>query len=108
MTALDHNRAKSMLAAKAGVPVAMIKQMAIWGNHSSTMFPDYFHALVDRFPAVDVIKDQEWLDKDFIPGVQARGAAILKVRGHSSAGSAANAVVDNVRLLSAGDCPIRC
>ena len=102
MTALDHNRAKSALAAKAGVSVAAVSHMSIWGNHSSTMYPDYENALIDGRPAPEVIGDDAWFDQDFIPAVQNRGAAIIKARGQSSAASAANAVIDSVRAIHAG------
>ncbi|HEX3916139.1 MAG TPA: malate dehydrogenase [Caulobacteraceae bacterium] len=102
MTALDHNRAKSALAAKAGVGVAEVQHMAIWGNHSPTMYPDYRHATIGGQAATEVIGDDAWFDRDFIPTVQNRGAAIIKARGQSSAASAANAVIDSVRALHAG------
>ena len=102
MTALDHNRAKSALAAKAGVSVAEVSRMAIWGNHSSTMYPDYRNALIGGRPAAEVIGDDAWLADAFIPMVQNRGAAIIKARGQSSAASAANAVIASVRAVQAG------
>jgi malate dehydrogenase len=102
MTALDHNRAKSALAAKAGISVGEVRRMAIWGNHSSTMYPDYRNALIGGRPAPDVIGDDAWLASEFTPAVQNRGAAIIKARGQSSAASAANAVIDSVRALHAG------
>ena len=97
MTMLDESRARSSLAAKAGVPVAAVRDLAIWGNHSSTQFPDAWHATIEGRPAPDVIGDDGWLEGDFISGVQQRGAAIIKARGQSSAASAANAVIDTVR-----------
>jgi malate dehydrogenase len=100
MTRLDENRAKSQLAAKAGVPVAQVSNVGIWGNHSATQYPDFFHAKIGGKPAKDVIKDHAWVEKDFIPMVQKRGAAIIESRGASSAASAANAVVDTVRSLT--------
>ena len=100
MTMLDESRGRSQLAAKAGVPVADVRDLAIWGNHSSTQFPDAWHATIGGRPAPDVIDDEEWLRSDFIGSVQQRGAAIIKARGQSSAASAANAVVDTVRNLS--------
>ncbi len=100
MTRLDENRAKSQLAAKAGVPVAAVSNTAIWGNHSSTQFPDFGHARIHGQPATDHISDLAWLQGEFIATVQQRGAAIIKARGASSAASAANAVVDTVRSLT--------
>ena len=102
MTALDHNRAKSALAAKAGVSAGEVSHMAIWGNHSSTMYPDYRNALIGGRPAAEVIADDAWLANDFMPKVQNRGAAIIKARGASSAASAANAVISSVRAVHAG------
>jgi malate dehydrogenase len=102
MTALDHNRAKSALAAKAGVSAGAVRHMAIWGNHSSTMYPDYRNALIDGRPAPAVIGDDTWLANDFTPMVQNRGAAIIKARGQSSAASAANAVIDSVKAVQTG------
>ena len=99
MTRLDENRAKSQLAAKAKVPVAQVTNLGIWGNHSATQYPDIFHAKIGDKPAQQVISDLAWIEKDFIPGVQKRGAAIIEARGASSAASAANAVVDTVRSL---------
>ncbi len=100
MTRLDENRAKSQLAAKAGVPVSTVTNTAIWGNHSATQFPDFFNARINGQPATEVISDHEWLKGDFISTVQKRGAAIIAARGLSSAASAANAVVDTVRSLT--------
>ena len=102
MTALDHNRAKSALAAKAGVSVAEVRHMAIWGNHSSTMYPDFRNALIAGRPAAEVIADDAWLEREFTPMVQNRGAAIIKARGQSSAASAANAVISSVRAVQDG------
>lgn len=99
MTRLDENRAKTQIAKKASVDVTAVTNLAIWGNHSSTMFPDYFNAKILGRPVPDVIGHREWLEKDFIATVQQRGAAIIKARGASSAASAANAVVDTVRSL---------
>lgn len=96
LTRLDHNRGKSQLAAKLGVGVDAISQMTIWGNHSSTQYPDAFHALVNGQPVADKI-DQAWLESDFIPTVAKRGAAIIEARGASSAASAANATVEHMR-----------
>ena len=101
MTRLDHNRARGQLAAKVGVPVASVTRMTIWGNHSATQYPDVFHAQVDGKPAVDRV-DQAWIEKEFIPTVQQRGAAIIEARGSSSAASAANAALDHVRDWALG------
>ncbi len=100
MTRLDENRAKSQLAAKAGVAVAEVTNTAIWGNHSATQFPDFLNAKIKGRPATEVISDHEWLQGEFISTVQKRGAAIIAARGLSSAASAANAVVDTVRSLT--------
>jgi malate dehydrogenase len=96
MTRLDHNRALAQLSAKAGVPTTEISNLTIWGNHSSTQYPDVFHASIDGRSAADVVNDQEWIEKDFIPTVQQRGAAIIEARGASSAASAASAAIDHV------------
>jgi malate dehydrogenase len=100
MTMLDENRGRSQLAGRAGVPVAEVRDLAIWGNHSSTQFPDAWHATIGGRSAPEVIADEEWLRGDFITTVQQRGAEIIKARGQSSAGSAANAIVDTVRKLA--------
>jgi malate dehydrogenase len=100
MTMLDENRARSQLAAKAGVPVHDVRDLAIWGNHSSTQFPDAWHATIGGRPAADVIGDDAWLEGEFIANVQQRGAAIIKARGQSSAASAANAAIDTVRNVA--------
>jgi malate dehydrogenase len=99
MTRLDENRAKSQLARKAGVHVAAVTNLAIWGNHSSTQYPDFYNAKVNGQPATQVITDEPWLKGEFITSVQQRGAAVIKARGASSAASAANAVVDTLRSL---------
>ena len=96
MTRLDHNRAIGQLAKKAGAPVREIRRMTIWGNHSATQYPDIFHAEVNGESAAQVVSDQAWLESDFIPTVQKRGAAIIEARGASSAASAANAAIDHV------------
>ncbi|HMQ26169.1 MAG TPA: malate dehydrogenase, partial [Acidimicrobiales bacterium] len=96
MTRLDHNRAMAQVALKAGVPVSDVTNMTIWGNHSATQYPDLFHAQVGGRNAAEVIDDQAWLENDFIPTVQKRGAAIIEARGLSSAASAANAAIDHV------------
>jgi malate dehydrogenase len=99
MTMLDELRARSQLAIKAGVDVSEISQMIIWGNHSSTQYPDFYHAKIGGKPATDVITDINWLKNDFIPLVQKRGAAVIKQRGASSAASAANAALMTVYHL---------
>ena len=108
MTGLDQNRAVSALAKKAGVPVSSVRRLAIWGNHSSTQFPDFENASIDGRPVEELIGDEGWLRGEFIDAVQQRGAKIIEARGASSAASAANAVIGSVRsLLSAtpeGDC----
>ena len=98
-TRLDENRAKWQLAAKAGTHVSSVSNLAIWGNHSSTQYPDFYNAKIDGKPVTEVIKDEPWLKESFIPLVQQRGAAIIKARGASSAASAANAAIDTVWLL---------
>jgi malate dehydrogenase len=100
MTRLDENRAKAQLAQKAGVAVTEVSNMTIWGNHSSTQYPDFYNARINGQMADKVISDQAWLKETFIPAVQQRGAAIIKARGSSSAASAANAIVDTVRSLT--------
>jgi malate dehydrogenase len=99
MTRLDQNRARSQLARKAGVPVADVSNVAIWGNHSTTQYPDFLNAFIGGKPATDVITDTDWLRGEFLSTVQRRGAAIIEARGASSAGSAATAVVGTVRSL---------
>ena len=100
MTRLDENRAKSQLALKAGVAVANVTNMTIWGNHSLTQYPDCYNARINGQAADQVIGDEVWLQEHFIPLVQKRGAAIIEARGASSAASAANAVIDTVRSLT--------
>lgn len=99
MTRLDENRAKSQLAHKAGALVRDVTNMAIWGNHSPTMFADFYNAKIGGKPANEVITDADWLQTQFLPIVGKRGAAIIEARGASSAASAANGVVDTVRSL---------
>jgi malate dehydrogenase len=99
MTRLDENRAKSQLAKKAGVDVTKVSHLTIWGNHSSTQYPDFENALINGRPVPEAISDHAWLKGEFISSVQQRGAAIIKARGASSAASAANAVVDSVRSI---------
>ena len=101
MTRLDHNRAMAQLANKLGKTVNDVKKMLIWGNHSSTQYPDLHHCEVDGKPAIDQV-EQDWYENDYIPTVQQRGAAIIKARGASSAASAANAAVDHMRSWALG------
>ena len=97
MTRLDHNRALAQLAAKAGCHVTDIDRVTVWGNHSSTQYPDLTHATVKGAPITDILADRAWVEKDFIPTVAKRGAAIIAARGASSAASAASAAIDHVR-----------
>lgn len=99
MTRLDQNRAESQLAQRAGVPVAEVTNVAIWGNHSATQFPDFENAKIGGKVATDVITDRSWLEGEFLETVQKRGAAIIDARGLSSAASAANAAIDSVRSV---------
>ena len=96
MTRLDHNRAVTQIAQKLGRPVTSVKKMTIWGNHSTTQYPDLFHCEVDGKNAASLVNDQAWLDETYIPTVAKRGAAIIKARGLSSAASAANAAIDHI------------
>jgi malate dehydrogenase len=100
MTSLDEKRARTQLAQKAGVDITAISQMTIWGNHSATQFPDFYHALINGKKAHEVITDHEWLKGEFLSTVQKRGAAIIKARGLSSAASAANAAVAGIYALT--------
>ncbi|MBC7237342.1 MAG: malate dehydrogenase [Chloroflexi bacterium] len=102
MTRLDHNRAKSQLAKKAGVPVAEVTRVTVWGNHSGTQYPDAYHALIGGRPAPEVIGDEYWIREVFIPTVQKRGSAVIEARGQSSAGSAANALINHVQSWYGG------
>jgi malate dehydrogenase len=102
MTRLDHNRAKAQVAKKAGVAVSDVTKMTIWGNHSATQYPDLFHTEVGGKNANDLVGDQAWLESDFIPTVQQRGAAIIEARGASSAASAASAAIDHVHDWALG------
>jgi malate dehydrogenase len=102
MTRLDHNRAMAQLAAKTGATVNDVTRMTIWGNHSATQYPDVFHAEVGGRNAAELIDDQAWLEGEFIPTVQKRGAAIIEARGSSSAASAANAAIDHIRTWVTG------
>jgi len=105
MTRLDHNRAISQLAKKTVAAVTQITNMTHWGNHSTTQYPDLFHAKVRGEIAAEVVDDQEWIENEFIPTVAKRGATVIEVRGASSAGSAANAAIDHVHdwVLGTGD-----
>ncbi len=102
MTRLDHNRALSQLGAKVGSPITDITKMTIWGNHSTTQYPDLFHCEVNGKNAAELVDDQSWLENDFIPTVAKRGAAIIEARGASSAASAANAAIDHMRDWALG------
>ena len=99
MTALDANRAKALLAEKAGVNISSITNMTVWGNHSPTMYPDPYNARIDGISAVEVIKDLNWIENEYLPLVQQRGKAVIDARGASSAASAANAVIDTVKSV---------
>lgn len=97
MTRLDHNRAVSQLAQKAGAPTTAVRKVTIWGNHSTTQYPDAYHAEINGQPAPVVINDDQWLKETFVPTVQKRGAAVIEARGQSSAASAANAAINHVQ-----------
>jgi malate dehydrogenase len=99
MTRLDHNRARSALARKAGVANTDVTQVTIWGNHSNTQYPDFTNAKIRGRPATEVITDRAWLENTFVPQCQNRGAAVIKARGSSSAMSAANGAIDHVKSL---------
>ncbi len=99
MTMLDELRARTQLAKKAGVDVTAVTEMTIWGNHSATQFPDFYHAKINGVSAASVINDDVWLKDVFVPTVQQRGAAVIKARGASSAASAANGIVQGVHHL---------
>src|SRR5579885_3109066 len=99
MTRLDHNRARTALAKKAGVANADVKQVTIWGNHSNTQYPDFTNAKIKGRPATEVITDRSWLENTFVPQCQNRGAAVIKARGSSSALSAANGALDHVKSM---------
>jgi malate dehydrogenase len=100
MTRLDENRARTQLAQKAGVDVTEVKKMTIWGNHSATQFPDFANAEISGRPVASVIKEETWLQGEFISTIQQRGAAVIKARGASSAASAANACIESVYNLT--------
>jgi len=112
MTRLDENRAKAQLAKKAGVGFGAVSNVAVWGNHSPTMFPDFYHARINGQPATEVIKDENWLKTEFITTVAQRGTAVLNARKASSAASAANAALDTVKSIlhptAKGDCASIC
>ena len=99
MTMLDELRARKQLALKANVDVSMVSEMTVWGNHSATQFPDFYHAKINGQSAADVIKDDVWLKDTFVPMIQQRGAAVIKARGASSAASAANGVMVSIQRL---------
>lgn len=99
MMRLDQNRAKAMLASKAGVPITDVSHVAVWGNHSATQVPDFINAKIKNKPALEMIKDRKWCEEEFLPLVQKRGAAVIAARGKSSAASAANAAIDSIRSL---------
>ncbi len=99
MTLLDENRARTQLAAKAGVSVNSVKNIVVWGNHSAKQYPDFYHATIDGIPVVQIISEN-WLKNEFIPTIQNRGAEVIKARGASSAASAANAAINTVYKLT--------
>ncbi|MBN1444186.1 MAG: malate dehydrogenase [Planctomycetes bacterium] len=105
MTRLDHNRAVSLLARKAGVQVSDVERVTIWGNHSSTQYPDHHHARIGGLSAVEAIQDEEWLRGEFLRSVQQRGAQVIEARGKSSAASAASAAIDHVKTFTRGTLP---
>jgi malate dehydrogenase len=105
MTRLDHNRAMSQLAMRVNRPVSSIKKMTVWGNHSTTQYPDLSHCEVDGKPAKSLVNDDVWINDTFIPTVAKRGAAVIKARGASSAASAANAAIDHIRSWALGTAP---
>lgn len=102
MTRLDHNRARTALAKKAGVTNSDVTQMTIWGNHSNTQFPDFSNAKINGKPAEQTITDRKWLEETFVSTIQTRGAAVIKARGMSSAMSAANGALDHVKSMIRG------
>lgn len=105
MTRLDENRALTQLAHKAGVPVSDVSNLAIWGNHSATQFPDYAHARIGGKAVPEVITDEAWLQGEFLETVQKRGAAVIEARGASSAASAASAAIDHIHDWFVGSAP---
>ncbi len=100
MTMLDELRAKAQLAKRANQPITAVSNMIIWGNHSATQYPDFYHANINGRIAVDVIQDETWLQQEFVKIVQQRGADIIKARGASSAASAANAIINGIYQLT--------
>jgi malate dehydrogenase len=102
MMRLDHNRARAQLAKKVGAHVREVRRMAVWGNHSTTQYPDLSHALVGDRPASELVTEREWIEEEFIPTVQKRGAAVIEARGASSAKSAASAAIDHVHDWTLG------
>jgi malate dehydrogenase len=100
MTFLDHNRARAQLAKKANVAVDQVSNVTIWGNHSNTQYPDAENAKISGRPAYEVITDHDWLRNDFVTTVQKRGAVVIATRGHSSAGSAANSILNHVTSMT--------
>jgi len=100
MTMLDQNRAAAQIALKAGVEVGQVSNIAIWGNHSATQYPDFYQARIHGRPALETIPDEEWFQTNFLEAVQQRGAAIIEARGKSSAASAANAIVETIQCLT--------
>tara|TARA_B100001093_G_scaffold279641_1_gene267214 strand:- start:229 stop:927 length:699 start_codon:yes stop_codon:yes gene_type:complete len=100
MTMLDENRAKAQLAHKSGQPITAVQNMTIWGNHSATQYPDFHSAKIDQKSVTEVINDLNWLENDFIPRVQKRGAEIIAARGASSAASAANAIINTLQNIT--------
>ena len=102
MTRLDHNRARTALAKKAGVSNSDVTQMTIWGNHSNTQFPDFSNAKINGKPAEQIITDRKWLEETIVSTIQTRGAAVIKARGMSSAMSAANGAIDHVKSMIRG------
>lgn len=99
MTRLDQNRSEALLALKSGQPVAAVKNLCIWGNHSSTQVPDFYHAKIGGKKVLDVIEDEKWLQTEFVSRIQKRGAEVIEARGKSSAASAASAVIDTIHAL---------
>ena len=97
MISLDENRARKQLAIKAGVDISAVSELTVWGNHSATQYPDFANAKINGKPLKEVITDHKWLEEEFVPMIQQRGAAVIKARGASSAASAANAVITSVR-----------
>jgi malate dehydrogenase len=102
MTRLDHNRAMTQIAQRLGATVDQVKKMTIWGNHSTTQYPDLFHCEVGGRNAYEAVGDHAWVDGTFIPTVAKRGAAVIEARGASSAASAANAAIDHIRSWALG------